>query len=521
MDAVLKLLSVDVLDDHPKNPRVVMREDVIDSITTQIMESGYKQQYAIHVRPIDERFEIIGGHHRKRAAIKAGLTDIWCWVEHLGDEAAFMALVTSNSQGELDPLEIGIHAFEAVPEGKRGRGNKGDGIQAYADKIGQKRQNVSSYRMAGEVAKFAYQYANLSRLLGKALHLAAIHDLPQTCWREASKWIVDSHASVQEAVDRVKECVEFQSDIPFFVEWFPPPDVASKVLSTKDFSAASIKNMAYAASSLFAEFDDTCKELIEEFKDWAIANKCGDSWNNRQVLKKLAEIKNKTEMRKSKASEQWIHGDWRTAIQKIENSTVSLVLTDPPYGLGYVSNRKAEKHKAIANDDELGSAVDELRDFLQQIKPKLKSDSHLLVFCRWDSEPSFQACLRTSGFTLKGSVVWVKDNHGTGYLKGSFAPKHERIVHAVLGSPSIHDRKPDVLECPKSAATDHPTEKPVDLLKMLIEATTVSGDLVIDPFGGVGSTCVAASQCGRGWFGSEMEESYHKIGLKRLGGSNG
>jgi site-specific DNA-methyltransferase (adenine-specific) len=117
--------------------------------------------------------------------------------------------------------------------------------------------------------------------------------------------------------------------------------------------------------------------------------------------------------------------------------------------------------------------------------------------------------------------VWVKDNHGTGDLKGAFAPKHERVIHAVLGSPLIHDRKPDVLECAKSATSDHPTEKPVGLLKSLIEATTVSGDLVIDPFGGVGSTCVAASECGRSWFGSELEESYYKVGLKRLGGGNG
>jgi hypothetical protein len=46
-----------------------------------------------------------------------------------------MALVTSNAQGELDPLEIGIHAFEAVPISKGGKGKKG-GVSEYAEKIG-------------------------------------------------------------------------------------------------------------------------------------------------------------------------------------------------------------------------------------------------------------------------------------------------------------------------------------------------------------------------------------------------
>ena len=62
----------------------------------------------------------------------------------------------------------------------------------------------------------------------------------------------------------------------------------------------------------------------------------------------------------------------------------------------------------------------------------------------------------------------------------------------------------------------HPTEKPVSSLRPLIECFTQPGDIVLDPFGGSGSTCVAAAQCGRRWIGIELLEEYHAAGLRRL-----
>ena len=106
----LQQIPISLIDDHPKNPRVVLREDVIDGIAAAI-NGEFHKKHAVHVRPIGDRFQLISGHHRKRAAIKKGFASIWCWVEDMDDAKAFMELVTSNNQGELDPLEIGIHAF--------------------------------------------------------------------------------------------------------------------------------------------------------------------------------------------------------------------------------------------------------------------------------------------------------------------------------------------------------------------------------------------------------------------------
>jgi len=119
---------------------------------------------------------------------------------------------------------------------------------------------------------------------------------------------------------------------------------------------------------------------------------------------------------------------------------------------------------------------------------------------------------------VKGSLVWVKNNTGMGDLKGAFAPKHERIVHAVKGSPILFERQADVLEYDRVNTDRHPTEKPVDLLARLIEVASVEGQRVADPFAGVGSTCEAAASTGRHYWGCELKDEYYEHGKARLDG---
>ena len=81
-------------------------------------------------------------------------------------------------------------------------------------------------------------------------------------------------------------------------------------------------------------------------------------------------------------------------------------------------------------------------------------------------------------------------------------------------------RTPDALEFARVPTDRHPTEKPVDLLRLLIETTTYPGELVIDPFGGVGSTCVAAKDAGRSFWGCEIRDRYHAFGAVPLADSS-
>lgn len=522
MEATLEQIEVELIDDHPKNPRVIFREEVIDGIVANLGDE-FPKQHAVHVRKQGDRFQLLSGHHRKRAAVRKGLERMWCWVEDVDDDAAFMQLVTANNQGELDPLEIGMHAYEAVPVEKGGRGQKGGGLKAYAAAIGQNPGNITKYRQAGQVAKLLYQYNSLDSLIGHALHLAAVHKLPASCWLPAAEWACDSDKSVKAVSETVSHCCECIDAAKKHADWFPPELVWGQVAKSKDFSAASIRKLIALRDLAAATVEDSealSYDDLQQFENWLTANAGGDSWNHRKVNEQVELLKSKVSEAEQSVSDNWCLGDFREHVDKIEDGSVNLLLSDPPYGMDYQSNHRKAKKDKIAGDGSILDACDSLRECIHALLPKLADDAHILIFCRWDSDGPFQATLRTCGLTVKGSLVWVKNNHGTGDLKGSFAPKHERIVHAVKGSPSLFVREPDVLEADRVSTDNHPTEKPVDLLRILIEATTVEGQLVVDPFAGVASTCVAANEAGRRWFGCEVDEEYHRCGVQRLGGSN-
>ena len=141
-------LLLEDLRPHPKNPRLSMREDVIDAIKSSLVVDGFKPQYAIHVRPVDNHFEIISGHHRFVAATQAGLEKIPCWVEEMTDDEAYMGLVIANNQGELLPIEIGKHALEVAG---KAQGKKGQGLAAYAVSVGRKETSLREYVNAAKV----------------------------------------------------------------------------------------------------------------------------------------------------------------------------------------------------------------------------------------------------------------------------------------------------------------------------------------------------------------------------------
>jgi|YNPBryantNP2012_1023418.scaffolds.fasta_scaffold00064_35 ParB family chromosome partitioning protein len=202
MSATLECLPLERLDDHPDNPRLWFRQDVIDAIAANL-NGCYPQKHAIHVRPIGERYQILSGHQRVRAARNAGLQQIWAWVEPLDDESAFMELVLSNNQGELAPLEIGLHCLKAVPVAKGGRGLRG-GLRQYARSIGKTIQYLWQLRQAAEVVSAVEKLSSqLNSFLDKAQHLAAVHKLPRQLWPEFVEWIGRASPTVAEVEERV------------------------------------------------------------------------------------------------------------------------------------------------------------------------------------------------------------------------------------------------------------------------------------------------------------------------------
>lgn len=194
------------------------------------------------------------------------------------------------------------------------------------------------------------------------------------------------------------------------------------------------------------------------------------------------------------------HGDCLEITQWLD---ADVLVTDPPYGMAYISN--ASKYKgpsdAIANDDSV-----ELRDLVL----RLWGDRSALAFGTWKvARPQ----------NVKQLIIWDKgDSPGMGDLTIPWGPSHEEIY--VLGDSSGFTGKrggavirANTLSPSDNQRPDHPTPKPIGLMERLIEKTVGT---IADPFAGSGATLIAARNLGRKAIGVELEEKYCEIIAKRL-----
>lgn len=193
-----------------------------------------------------------------------------------------------------------------------------------------------------------------------------------------------------------------------------------------------------------------------------------------------------------------------------------LVVTDPPYGIAYKSEWSAS-HARIAGD---GCAT--LATLALGAVP-IRAKRHVYSFWSpkvpWPDIPGLQEWTE---------LVWDKVALNTGG-RHCWAGSHEQILFSVAvsgkakrdgrGRGAARLRRSSVLRVSRLsglATRRHPTEKPVALLRDLIEASSRAGELVLDPFAGVGSTLVAAILEGRRAVGIEIDPGYAAIAVERV-----
>lgn len=198
------------------------------------------------------------------------------------------------------------------------------------------------------------------------------------------------------------------------------------------------------------------------------------------------------------------HGDSRRVLPAIA-ARPDIVLTDPPYGIGYKPMRESE---LIANDTD-----PEIRA-VAEVFASIGAVPAVYAFCDWRSLPAMHSALARSGNPPKACIVWDK-GHGVQNLD-RFAKAHELLLYAGPYG-GQRTRGTDVWRCQRDYDPDHPTPKPVSLLiRALDYAEAQPGQLVLDPFMGSGSTLRAAKDLGCRAIGIEVEERYCEIAARRL-----
>ena len=210
-------------------------------------------------------------------------------------------------------------------------------------------------------------------------------------------------------------------------------------------------------------------------------------------------------------------GDCLEIMGSIKDKSVDLIVTDPPYLMDYQSNRRKKEDRFDKIKNDKGNYM-LIQDYLEECHRIMKDNTAIYCFCSWHNIDFFKNEFEKH-FKLKNILVWNKNNHGTGDLKGSYAPKHEFILFGHKGRTLLREKRiADVIDCPKISSNKltHPTEKPQDLLEIFIRQSSDVGSIVFDGFMGTGSCGIAAKKLNRNFIGIELDEKYFNIAKNRL-----
>jgi len=215
-----------------------------------------------------------------------------------------------------------------------------------------------------------------------------------------------------------------------------------------------------------------------------------------------------------KLSDNILNGDSLEILKTLDDGSIDVVITDPPYGVNYVSNRSKIDNtitkRGLLNDGiEAFKLLDETCKILLD---KTADNSHLYFFCSWPVFSKFESII-SKYFTIKTPLVWDKKNKGSGDLYNDWGNQTELIIYCVKGNKGLTTRKGNVLSFSRlhTSKMVHPTQKPTELIKELLSASAYKNDFVVDPFMGSGSTIKACNEMNIKSLGIELDKEMFNI----------
>lgn len=243
-----------------------------------------------------------------------------------------------------------------------------------------------------------------------------------------------------------------------------------------------------------------------------------------------------------------IQGDAVDVLMGLDDASVNYVFADPPYFLsndGFtvksgkaVSVNKGEWDRSRGFEEDLRFHERWISETLRV----LKSDGTIAISGTYHSIYQCGFILQSLGCRVINEIVWFKPNGAPALAGRNFTASHETIIWASKGKNVKHTfnyqesrswndpgdlllragkQMRSVWSIPNTSKREkiygaHPTQKPLQLMNRLVALCTKSGDTVLDPFCGSGSTGVASVRQGRNFIGIELEEKFVSLSMRRI-----
>jgi site-specific DNA-methyltransferase (adenine-specific) len=214
-------------------------------------------------------------------------------------------------------------------------------------------------------------------------------------------------------------------------------------------------------------------------------------------------------------------GDCLEIMSLLRENSIDMILTDPPYGINYLSNW-TDNHAKLKNDG-LKKWLEQMPLWLKEFKRVINEMGCCCCCCGGGGKTPVTAYFTIEAikhFNLIQTLVWRKFI-GLGW---KYRPAYENIVILSKSKDKYNwfdtsKKAGNVIEGINQDipnAEEHPTQKPVELMELLLSYHASAGMTILDPFSGGGSTLVACEKRNLKWIGIEISEKYCEIAKKRI-----
>lgn len=220
--------------------------------------------------------------------------------------------------------------------------------------------------------------------------------------------------------------------------------------------------------------------------------------------------------------------DNRKAIKNIPDKSVDLILTDPPYNIAKYStgNIDLPNRTPLNNDIAQWDNIEvNPEEYIEDFKRIIKPTGNIFIFTTYSSIGKWHAIF-DHHFDTTQFMIWHKTNPAPKIFKNGFLNSCEMIIcfwnkgHTwnFTNQRSMHNfiESPICMGSERLKNPKHPAQKPLKILKHVIEIASNPNDVIFDPFMGVGSTAIAALELNRKFCGCEIERVYYEATVERI-----
>ncbi|OHB20498.1 MAG: DNA methylase N-4 [Parcubacteria group bacterium RIFCSPHIGHO2_01_FULL_47_10b] len=242
------------------------------------------------------------------------------------------------------------------------------------------------------------------------------------------------------------------------------------------------------------------------------------------------------------------HANCMDILAGMPENSVDMVFADPPYLLSNGGFTVHAGRRVSVNKGQWDKSNGLKKDFqfhldwIQAVRRALKPEGTLWVSGTYHSIYQCGFALQVSGFHILNDVAWFKPNASPNLSCRYFTASHETLIWArkekkakhtfnyklmkegkwledFIKKPNTQMRSVWAIGTPKAGEKKfgkHPTQKPEDLLKRIVLASTNKGDLVVDPFAGSSTTGIVSYFFGRNFIGVDIDKKFLNVSIKRF-----